>query len=94
MRKLLSALGLCLLASGPAGAQILPPTPQQLQQQSDAAIQKSGDSLTRAMTQQQIGQIEQDQRRAEQFQQKIPGQPSPVYPSLPDPAQQNPTPAR
>lgn len=86
MRKLLALSGFCLLAIVPARAQIMPATPQQIQQQGDAAIQKSGDALERGMTQQQIGQIEQEQRR----QQLFAPQPGiyPPNPALPDAAQQ------
>jgi hypothetical protein len=86
MSRLFYALSLGLFATLPAGAQIMPATPQEIQQQGDAAIQKSGDAAMRGMTQQQIGQIEQDQRRAQLFAPK-PG----VYPPnlpLPDPTQQ------
>ncbi|HUO02316.1 MAG TPA: hypothetical protein VMU31_06025 [Rhizomicrobium sp.] len=54
--KQICAVAACLLISAPAGAQTLPPTPQQLQQQSDQAIQNEANAAhnNQNQTQQQI----------------------------------------
>ncbi len=60
-------LTLILSSAAPAAAQILPLTTQELQQQNQAAIQSSTQALQQGLTQQQIGQIEQQQRHDELF---------------------------
>ena len=66
--KRISWFGLALLAGvAPAAAQLEPLTTQELQQQNQSTIQNSAQSLERGMTQQQIGEIEQQQRRQQLF---------------------------
>jgi hypothetical protein len=94
MRKTLLTLasglsGFALLGSL-AMAQSEPLTPAQIQQQGDAAIKQSSDSLTQSMNQQQQGLIEQQQRQQALFaasRPRVPGTPRPAVPA-PRPAEQ------
>ena len=57
-----------LAGIGPAAAQLIQPlTTQQLQQQNQATIQNSTQSLQQGMTQIELGQIEQRQREQQLF---------------------------
>jgi hypothetical protein len=96
MRKIFGVLAFGLMATTPAlivpaRAQLQPLTPQELTQQNDATIQKSSGALNQALTQQQIGQIQQQQReqelmRAGDPQHRLPTDP----PTLPPPPDQPP----
>jgi hypothetical protein len=89
---------LLMLASGFLGSALFggaamaqePMTPSQIQQQGDAAIKQSSDSLTQTMNQQEQGQIEQQQRQQALFaasRPRVPGTPRPA-PRPPQPAKQ------
>ena len=74
-------------AATPAFAQLEPLTSQQLTQQNDAAIQKSSGALNQAMTLQQIGQIQQQQREQELMRAGDPRHRLPTDPVPPPPDQ-------
>jgi hypothetical protein len=90
---------LLTLASGLSGfalfgsvamAQTEPMTPAQIQQQGDAAIRQSSDSLAQSMNQQQQGLIEQQQRQQALFaasRPRVPGTPPPAVPARRAPGQ-------
>jgi len=74
----------CLLLAAPAMAQTQPLTTEQLQQQNNATNSNSAGALDRAMTQEQLGQIEQQQRAQELFAGQPGFRPDPaLYSTLP-----------
>jgi hypothetical protein len=78
MRKMVLVLA-WLTAAAPVWAQSDPPTPQQLMQQNDATIQNSNNALYRSLTQQQIGQAEQQRRQDQLFNPAYGVTPYPAY---------------
>lgn len=84
MKKLLPALfALGPLAIAPAGAQTEPPTAQQLQQQYDQTIQNTNNQAQQSMNQEQLGVLQDQQRRDQLFATQPPLFQQPILPPQP-----------
>ena len=85
MKILLPAFFSLGLLAIPAVAQTVPPTPQQLQEQNDQALQNQAYATQQSMSQVQSGLIQDQQRRDQLFATPAPVFQPPPLPPAPQP---------